>query len=167
MNVNCRLPSQGLYLDVFQKIKALGFTAVSFYVMWALVEPKRGDISFEGFRDLQPFFDSAKEAGLYLIARPGPYINAEVYAGGFPGWGFHTGGVWRTSNTTYYDAWQGYMAAVGAQIAANEVTKGTPVLRLSFERLFTRFKLKADPSYSSRYLFSNFIVLIISELIDP
>lgn len=49
----------------------MGFNAVSFYVFWGIHEPKRGEISFEGFRDLQPFFDAAKEAGIYLIARPG------------------------------------------------------------------------------------------------
>lgn len=36
-----------------------------------LHEPKRGEISFEGIRDLQPFFDAAMDAGLYIIARPG------------------------------------------------------------------------------------------------
>jgi beta-galactosidase GanA len=69
-----RLPVSSLYLDVFQKIKSLGFNAVSFYVFWGLHEPKRGELDFTGFRDLTPFFDAAKEAGLYLIARPGPYM---------------------------------------------------------------------------------------------
>ena len=36
-----------------------------------LHEPKRGEISFEGIRDLEPFFAAAMKAGLYLIARPG------------------------------------------------------------------------------------------------
>lgn len=33
-----RLPSPGLWLDVFQKIRSLGFNCVSFYVNWALIE---------------------------------------------------------------------------------------------------------------------------------
>jgi beta-galactosidase GanA len=49
----------------------MGFNAISFYVFWGILEPKRGEISFEGFRDLQPFFDAAMKAGIYLIARPG------------------------------------------------------------------------------------------------
>lgn len=32
------LPVQSLYLDIFQKIKAMGLDFVSFYVDWALVE---------------------------------------------------------------------------------------------------------------------------------
>lgn len=35
--------------------------------------------------DLQAFFDAATETGIWLNARPGPYINAEVSGGGFPG----------------------------------------------------------------------------------
>ena len=66
-----RLPSPGLWLDVLQKVKALGFSGVSFYVDWALQEGKEGTFSAEGIFDLQPFFDAASEAGIYLIARPG------------------------------------------------------------------------------------------------
>jgi beta-galactosidase GanA len=57
-----------MWLDIFQKIKALGFTSVSFYVDWALVEGKQGDFSAEGVFDFLPFFNAAWEAGLYLVA---------------------------------------------------------------------------------------------------
>ena len=73
-----RLPVPGLWLDVFQKIKALGYNGVSFYVDWALVEGKQGDFSAEGIFGFDPFFEAAQTAGIYLLARPGPYINAEV-----------------------------------------------------------------------------------------
>lgn len=76
-----RLPSPSLWLDVLQKIRALGFNCVSFYVDWALLEGKRGDFSAEGVFSLEPFFEAAQKAGLWLIARPGPYINAEVSLG--------------------------------------------------------------------------------------
>lgn len=52
----------------------------------ALLEGKPGNFSAEGIFALEPFFEAASEAGVYLIARPGPYINAEVTGGGFPGW---------------------------------------------------------------------------------
>jgi beta-galactosidase GanA len=81
-----RLPVPGLWLDVFQKIRAMGYTGVSFYVDWALLEGKPGEFLSEGIFDLEPFFEAAQTAGIYLLARPGPYINAEVSGGGFPGW---------------------------------------------------------------------------------
>ena len=80
-----RLPVPSLWLDVFQKIKALGYSGVSFYTYWALLEGQQGDFRAEGIFDLQPFFQAASEPGLYLLARPGPYINAEVSGGGYPG----------------------------------------------------------------------------------
>ncbi|EIN05080.1 hypothetical protein PUNSTDRAFT_146007 [Punctularia strigosozonata HHB-11173 SS5] len=132
-----RMPVQSLHLDVFQKIKAMGLNAVSFYVFWGIHEPKRGEISWEGFRDLQPFIDAAMEAGLYLIARPGPYINAETTAGGFPGWGTYTPGLWRTENATYYDAWQEYMAQVGGIIAKNQISNGGPIILTQLENEYS------------------------------
>ena len=72
-----RLPVPSLWIDVFQKIKALGYTGVSFYVDGALVEGQPGKFRADGIFSLDPFFAAAKEAGLYLIARPGPYVNAE------------------------------------------------------------------------------------------
>ncbi|KAK7061407.1 beta-galactosidase [Favolaschia claudopus] len=132
-----RMPSQSLHLDVFQKIKSLGFNAISAYFYWGIHEPKRGDISFEGFRDLQPFFDAAMKAGLYVIARPGPYINAETTGGGFPGWGTRTSGLWRTSNASYVEAYTGYMKAIGGQIAKNQVTNGGPVILVQTENEYS------------------------------
>lgn len=99
-----RLPVPDLYLDIFQKIKALGFNGVSFYVDWALLEGKPGAYRAEGVFDLQPFFDAATEAGIYLIARPGPYINAEASGGGFPGWVQRINGTLRTRATDFLEA---------------------------------------------------------------
>jgi len=61
-----------MWLDIFQKVKSLGFSAVSFYTHWALFEGEPGVYNASGIFDLVPFFDAASEAGIYLIARPGP-----------------------------------------------------------------------------------------------
>ena len=63
-----RLPVPSLWLDVFQKIKALGYSGVSFYVDWALLEGKQGNFTAEGVFALEPFFQAASEAGIYLLA---------------------------------------------------------------------------------------------------
>lgn len=57
-----------------QKIKALGFNTVSFYTLWGLHNPSEGVLDFDAWKNLQPFIDAAKECGLWMIARPGPYI---------------------------------------------------------------------------------------------
>lgn len=67
-----RLPVPDLWLDVFQKIKALGFNAVSYYVHWALLEGEQGKYLAEGIFAQDPFYEAAQMTGIYLIARPGP-----------------------------------------------------------------------------------------------
>lgn len=70
-----RLPVPSLWPDVFQKIKALGLNTVSFYLHWGSLEGKRGDFNDPGALAIEPFLQAAQDAGIYLIARPGPYIS--------------------------------------------------------------------------------------------
>ncbi|KAL7931063.1 glycoside hydrolase family 35 protein [Trichoderma chlorosporum] len=123
-----RLPVPSLYLDLFQKIKALGFNTVSFYVDWALLEGKPGNFRADGIFDLEPFFEAATKAGIYLLARPGPYINAEVSGGGFPGWLQRVKGILRTNASDYLHATDNYMKHVASIIAKAQVTNGGPVI---------------------------------------
>jgi beta-galactosidase GanA len=104
-----RLPVPDLYIDIFQKVKSLGYNMVSFYVDWALLEGKPGVYREEGVFDLQPFYDAAQAAGIYLLARPGPYINAEVSGGGFPGWLQRVNGTLRTRAQDYLNATDKYL----------------------------------------------------------
>jgi len=130
-----RLPVPGLWLDVFQKIKALGYSGVSFYVDWALVEGKQGDFSAEGVFAFEPFFQAASEVGIYLLARPGPYINAEVSGGGFPGWLQRIKGKLRTPD--YLNATSNYVQNIGSIIAAAQITNGGPVILLQPENEYS------------------------------
>lgn len=66
-------------MDIFQKIKAVGFNAVSFYVDWALLEGQQGDFSAEGVFALEPFFEAAKDAGVYLIAVRKDELSPAIY----------------------------------------------------------------------------------------
>ena len=132
-----RLPVPSLWKDVFQKVKALGYTGVSFYVDWALLEGTPGTFRAEGNFDLRPFFDAASETGIYLIARPGPYINAEVSGGGFPGWLQRIPGVLRTNDSSFLDATNLYMAEINKIIAGAQITNGGPVILVQPENEYT------------------------------
>ncbi|KAI1360357.1 glycoside hydrolase superfamily [Xylaria arbuscula] len=123
-----RLPSPGLWLDVFEKIKVLGFSGVSFYTDWALLEPARGEFHADGVFSLQQFFDAASQAGIYLLARPGPYINSEVSGGGYPGWVSRIKGPVRTNTSGWLDATRNYIQNMGAIISKAQITNGGPVI---------------------------------------
>jgi beta-galactosidase GanA len=46
----------------------MGYTGVSFYVHWALLEGKPGNFNASGVFDFEPFFEAASKAGIYLLA---------------------------------------------------------------------------------------------------
>ncbi|KAJ3482157.1 hypothetical protein NLI96_g7176 [Meripilus lineatus] len=145
-----RLPNPDLWLDVFQKIRANGFNTVSFIVSWTLHYPTPGTNGTQGdfepgtFRDIQRFIDGAKEAGLWLIARPGPYINAETTGGGFPGWVGNIAGSLRTDNPNYTQAWMPYMRRVSQLIAQNQVSNGGPIILVQAENEFSAGTGRSD-----------------------
>lgn len=132
-----RLPSPGLWLDIFQKIKALGFNGVSFYLMWGLLEGEPGEVRMEGIFALDEFFESAKKAGIYLLARPGPYINSETTGGGFPGWLQRTKAQLRSTSLEFENPAGTYINAVGERIAEAQITNGGPVILLQPDNEYT------------------------------
>ena len=107
-----RLPSPSLWLDVLQKMQANGYNAVSIYFNWSYHSPAAGVYDFTGVRDMGLFLRMAADAGLYVLARPGPYINAEVDAGGFPGWLTATAAAARTDDPVYLAAADEWLTAV-------------------------------------------------------
>ncbi|KAL2358260.1 putative beta-galactosidase [Cryomyces antarcticus] len=146
-----RLPVPSLWLDVFQKIKALGYDGVSFYTDWALLEGQPGNFTAEGVFALEPFFDAAKTAGIYLLARPGPYINAEVSGGGYPGWLQRIPGRLRTTDASYLNSTDNYVENIGRIIAKAQITNGGPVILFQpeneYSQAVTGINPFPDPTY--------------------
>jgi len=81
-----RDPGEKLALDRFRKMKAGGYNAVDIYFNWNYHSIREGEYDFSGIKDVRIVLQAAKDAGLFVIARPGPFINAEVNAGGLPFW---------------------------------------------------------------------------------
>ncbi|WP_405873228.1 glycoside hydrolase family 35 protein [Streptomyces sp. NBC_00005] len=119
-----RLPSPSLWRDVLQKMRAHGYNAVSIYVSWNYHSPAPGQYDFTGVRDLDLFLRTAAETGLYVILRPGPYINAEIDGGGFPGWLTATKGTARTADPTYLSYVDQWLTQVNAIAARHLYTQG-------------------------------------------
>ncbi len=80
-----RLPREQWRARLAQ-VRASGYTCVDVYLPWNFHETAPGRWSFEGRRDVAAFLDLAQEEGLYVIARPGPYICSEWDGGALPGW---------------------------------------------------------------------------------
>ncbi|GGM94924.1 glycoside hydrolase family 35 protein [Streptomyces fuscichromogenes] len=119
-----RLPSPSLWRDVLEKMRAHGYNTVSIYVAWNYHSPAPGRYDFTGVRDLDLFLRTAAETGLYVILRPGPYINAEVDAGGFPGWLTATEGAARSTDPTYLGHVDEWLTAVNGIVRRHQYTDG-------------------------------------------
>ncbi|EIM90945.1 glycoside hydrolase family 35 protein [Stereum hirsutum FP-91666 SS1] len=134
-----RLPVPSLWPDILQKIKAAGLNAISVYLHWGLTNPTPGVVDFDSFRDLQPLYDAAREAGIWIVLRPGPYINAETTAGGIAHWvTTEVAGTLRTNATDYQAAWTPYIQAVIDKTIANQVTEGGPVIAIQIDNEYSQ-----------------------------
>lgn len=120
-----RLPSPSLWKDVLQKMKAAGYNSVEIYFDWDYHSPRNGVYDFSGVRDVDRLLDMANEVGIFVIARPGPYINAETDSGGFPGWLTTIKGKPRSPATDYTAAYRQWLSHIDAILARHQITNGT------------------------------------------
>ncbi|KAK7688664.1 hypothetical protein QCA50_008202 [Cerrena zonata] len=123
-----RLPVPDLWLDIFQKMVAGGFNG-------GLSNPAPGVLDFDDWRAVQPLFDAAKAAGIFLVIRPGPYINAETTAGGLAHWAISltTSTALRTNASDYQAAWTPYITQMAKFIEPNQVSNGGPVIAVQID----------------------------------
>jgi beta-galactosidase GanA len=128
-----RLPSPELWRDVLEKIRSAGFNGVSLYFDWAYHSPAPGVYDFTGVRDVDRLLRLTEELGLYVVARPGPYINAEVTGGGFPAWLKQVPGRGRSNDPGYTAAYRDWLGHINPIIARHQVTRGGSVLLYNVE----------------------------------
>ena len=65
-----RIP-QSEWRDRLEKFKGAGYNLIEMYVSWQYIEPIQNEFHVEGMRY---FLQLAKEYGLFIYYRPGPYI---------------------------------------------------------------------------------------------
>ncbi|MDP6538238.1 MAG: beta-galactosidase [Planctomycetota bacterium] len=81
-----------VWRDRLEKLRAMGINTISVYVPWR--HHQRGgedggrSFDFSGetkdSRDLVSFLDLVCELGLFIIAKPGPFVHSELNIGGLP-----------------------------------------------------------------------------------
>ena len=128
-----RLPSPSLWIDRLQEMKAAGFNAVSIYFNWDETSPAPGVYDFGGVRDVNRLLNDAQKVGLYVLARPGPYINAESDAGGLAGWLASEPAGSRTDDPEYLAAADQWLSEIDPIIAAHQITRGGDVILYQIE----------------------------------
>ncbi|EKM56228.1 glycoside hydrolase family 35 protein [Phanerochaete carnosa HHB-10118-sp] len=140
-----RLPVPDLWLDIFQKMVAAGLNGVrcaltaSIYIHWALTNPAPGVLDFNDWRDLQPVFKAAEQAGIFIVLRPGPYINAETTAGGLALWTTSlTTSELRTNATDIEESWMPYVQRIINESKPNQVSDGGSLIAVQVDNEYSQ-----------------------------
>lgn len=139
-----RLPSPDLWRDVLEKIRAAGFNGVSLYFAWGYHSPAPGRYDFSGVRDVDRLLRLTEELGMHVVARPGPYINAELSGGGFPAWLKQVPGRARSSDPGYTAAYREWLGRINPIIARHQVTRGGSVIAYNVEN---EYAANTDAAY--------------------
>ena len=65
-----------------------GGVCLATYVPWLIHEPEEGAVLFDDVphRSLTAFLETAREEGLQVVLRPGPYSYSELLNSGMPSW---------------------------------------------------------------------------------
>jgi len=124
-----RIPQAEWEAD-FQRMREDGFNIADIYIPWFIHEPEEGKFDFAS---LQKFLDLARKYGIYIVARPGPYINSETDQGAFPRW-LSGKNVGFRRNTELDRKWsKHWYDAIMPLLAQNQVTRGGPVIMVQIE----------------------------------
>ncbi|HHT90959.1 MAG TPA: hypothetical protein GXZ68_08355 [Firmicutes bacterium] len=128
-----RIPRM-LWSDRLAKVKAAKYNAIDVYFPWNYHEPREGCWDFSGEKDVAAFLDLASEAGLRVLARPGPYICSEWDGGALPAWLYPKSGLELRQNNElflgYVEKW--YQKILGI-LKDYQFSKGGPVIGVQLD----------------------------------
>ena len=120
--------------------KAMGLNTVTTYVFWNEHEQVPGQFDFTGQRDVAEFIREAKEEGLYVILRPGPYSCAEWEFGGYPAWLLKDRTtVVRSRDPKFMVPAKRWLARLGQELAPLQIGNGGPIIAVQVENEYGSF----------------------------
>jgi beta-galactosidase len=136
--------------DRIRAVAALGYHALDVYIPWNFheVEPDVWDFSAE--RDIEHFLQLAREEGLYVVARPGPYICSEWDGGALPAWLTLRDGLRLRQNEPLFLAEvERWFARIIPLLARHEYDDGGPVILVQVENELDFFDCDDPHGYLS------------------
>jgi len=118
--------------DELLKMKAGGIDIVATYVFWIHHEETEGEWNWSDERDLRRFIETAKDVGLHVIVRCGPWCHGEVRNGGLPDWIVARGNT-RADDPAYLASATKLYTQIAAQLRGLLWKDGGPVIGIQLE----------------------------------
>jgi beta-galactosidase len=124
-----------LWTDRLRKARLMGLNTVETYVPWNLHQPDPDSpLVLDGLLDLPRYLSLAREEGLHVLLRPGPYICAEWDGGGLPSWLTTDHDIrLRTSDPRFTDALDRYLDILLPPLLPHMAANGGPVIAVQVE----------------------------------
>ena len=130
------------------QLKCAGFNTVSVYMPWNYHEVEEDAWDFSGDKDVEHFLALAAELGLYVVARPGPYICNEWQAGGLPPWlGSKKGLRPRTQDPLYLSYVDKWWDRIVPLIAKYQLSARGTVIMVQVENEYGHFGTGQEEPY--------------------
>lgn len=144
-----RIPRE-LWASRLEQVRSSGYQAIDVYLPWNFHELAPGEWDFTGRRDVAAFLDLADQAGLAVIARPGPYICSEWDGGALPAWlGVTEGVVLRQDSPLFLEAVRGWFDQVLPLLAERQYGRGGSVVAVQLENELDFFDTADRTGYVS------------------
>eukprot|EP01084_Bolivina_argentea_P267943 454991_1 len=139
--------------DILTKMKNDGLNHVEIYVFWNIHEPfyvigsNNHVYNYSGRANLTQFLETAKNVGMFVNLRIGPYVCAEWFWGGLPTWLLYDKNIqMRWNNTDWESYMKGFMQEI-VNIATPYLAKnGGPIILAQIEN---EYKKNLNPTYIS------------------
>lgn len=122
-----------LWEEELRKMKAGGVSIASVYVIWLHHEEEEGVFDFTGDRCLRGFLEVAKEVGISVFLRLGPWVHGEARNGGFPDWLMKKGLDLRSDDPGYLAFVRRYWEKVYEQAEGFLLKDGGPIIGMQIE----------------------------------
>ncbi|CAN8004537.1 unnamed protein product [Ixodes hexagonus] len=135
-----RVP-KAYWADRMNKMRMAGLNALQTYVEWSGHEPEPGTYVLEDNYDLRPFLETAKDVGLLVVFRPGPYICTERDNGGLPYWlrRQNPNMRYRSSDKTYLDAVDKWLKVLLPMIEPYLYKNEGPIITVQVENEYGQY----------------------------
>lgn len=133
-----RIPAE-YWRHRIQMVKALGFNTIPIYIFWNDHEREEGKFDFTtDSRNIGEFLKIAKEEGMWVAFRPGPYCCGEWDFGGIPTYLLkHDDIKIRTiKDKRYLDAVERYFTELAKIVKPNLVENGGSIIMVQIENEF-------------------------------
>lgn len=144
-----RIPKER-WNDRMRLLKAAGYHAIDVYFPWNYHETAPGVWDFTDNRDVEAFLRLAEDNGLFVIARPGPYICSEWDGGAIPAWLWERGIAVRQDDPDFLREIGGWYAHILPVLARHQIGRGGTVICMQIENELDFYNCISPVSYMEK-----------------